>query len=259
MSDPIAVSILAKLTSWYSFEGNLNDSKGGNNLSTGAIVAGYGAGKKGQMVLKNSRAASAIAAPFQLTTDNAIFIGGWVYYDGTADARTLFGLSFDLNATNAAFGVGVNAAGAIRANGYVDGSNLYGVEVPGFTVKTYDLLFQAEDANGNFALSPQTVQIGGNPPANGFYFVLAQFRGQVIEVNLNGQFVGKSTPPMPAPVRSTPVSYFQIGQQFGGSNTNCGLDEVFFGHGQLLNTTEIAWLYNAGAGRSYAEIVGLAA
>lgn len=256
MTDARAVSILNKVSHWWSFDGNLNDQKGTCNLTIGTVVAGYGAGKKGQMLLKNSRAAGTLPEPFQLTTNNALTIGGWVYYDGTDDARNLFGLTFNFGASNSAFGAGVNAAGAIRANGFIDGSTLYGAEAPGFTVKAYPVNVRVTDSKGSSVASPQTILIGGGPATPGFYFVTARFNGTIIEIYLNGVFVAASTPPMPTPTAVT-VKNFQVGQQFGSVNTNCGLDEVFFCR-SLLTPSEIDYLYNAGVGRSYAELQALA-
>lgn len=248
----LRASIKGKVVSWYPLDGNLNDVAGGNDLSVGLSVAGYASGKQGQMLLKNSLAAVLLENPFPLTTNNAISIGGWIYYDGTADARNLFGLTFDLAALNSAFGVGVNAAGDVRVNGYPDGAALYGAQVPGFTVRQFPITVRVTDSVGNKATSDQVISVDGFTPTNGFYFVVARYVGQTIEIFTQGKFSGASTPPMPAP-RSDLIKYFQLGQQFGSTPTNCGLDEVFFCQAALTDE-EILWLYNDGDGRSYFEL-----
>lgn len=258
MSDPIAASIVAKVDHWWPLDGNLNDAAGDCDLTIGTNVAGYAAGKKGQMLLKGSRGAGSLLNPFQLTTDNAMTIGGWVYYDGTPAALNLFGLSFDFNGQNTAFSLSVTITGAVHAGCFPTGSSdQYLVEVPGFTVKSYPVTVRVVDTKGNSRSSAQTILIGGSDIESGFYFLTARFIGDVIEVYLAGTFVGATTPPMPTP-RTTPITYFQIGQQFGNTNTNCGLDELFFARA-LLTPEEIAYLYNGGVGRSYAELKALAA
>lgn len=249
----LRASIKGKVVSWYPLDGNLNDVAGGNNLNIGVSSAGYAAGKHGQMLLKNSRAAGLLASPFPLTTSNALSIGGWVYYDGTAASLNLFGLSFDFSAKNTAFNMAVTAAGAVHPGSYPNTTDdQYFVESPAFTIRRFPVTVRVTDSAGNKATSEQVIAIGGFPPTSGFYFVVARFIGQTIDVFVNGSLAAASVPPMPAP-RAGLVSYFQIGQQFGSANTNCGLDELFFCQASLTDE-EIAWLYNDGDGRSYFEL-----
>lgn len=249
----LRASIKGKVVSWYPLDGNLNDVAGGNNLNIGVSSAGYAAGKHGQMLLKNSRAAGLLANPFPLTTNNALSLGGWIYYDGTPSALNLFGLSFDFNAKNTGFSMAITTDGAVHPGSYPNTSDdQYFVEAPALTVRSYPVTVRVTDSAGNKATSEQVIRVGGFPPTSGFYFVVTRFVGQTLDVFVDGVFAGSSAPPMPTP-RGNPLSYFQIGQQFGNVNTNCGLDELFFCQAALTDE-EIAWLYNDGDGRSYFEL-----
>jgi len=251
----LRASIRGKVVSWYPLDGNLNDAAGGNDLDIGTDVAGYAAGKQGQMLLKDSRVAGLLSNPFPLTTSNALSIGGWIYYDGTAASLNLFGLSFDFDAKNTAFNMAVTSGGYVHPGSYPNtDDNQYFVETPAFTIRRFPVTVRVTDSAGNKATSDQVIAIGGFPPTTGFYFVVARFIGQTIDVFVNGVLAASSVPPMPTP-RPGLVSYFQIGQQFGSANTNCGLDELFFCQAALTEE-EILWLYNDGNGRSYFEIGG---
>ncbi|MGE7136033.1 hypothetical protein ACQKIE_00170 [Luteibacter sp. NPDC031894] len=251
----LRASIRGKVVSWYPLDGNLNDVAGGNDLDIGLGVAGFAPGKQGQMLLKNSRAAGLLTNPFPLTTSNALSIGGWVYYDGTPSALNLFGISFDFSSKNTAFAMAITTGGDVHPGSYPNSDDeQYFVEAPALTVRQCPVTVRVTDSAGNKATSEQVLRIGGYAPTNGFYFVVARFIGETIDVFVDGLLAGTSTPPMPDP-RTDLISYFQIGQQFGGVNTNCGLDELFFCQAPLTEE-EILWLYNDGNGRSYVELGG---
>lgn len=249
----LRASIRGKVVSWWPMDGNLNDVKGGNNLTIGVSVAGYAPGKQNQMLLKNSIGAALLAAPFPLTTNNSLSVGGWVYYDGTAASLNLFGLSFNFDAQNTSFSLSVTSAGAVHAGSFPNLSDgQYLVEAPAFTVKRFPITVRVTDSLGNKATSDQTISVIGYLPTPGFYFIVARFIGQTIDVFVNGTLAGTTTPPMPAP-RAGLVTYFQVGQQFGPASTNCGLDELFFCQA-ALTPEEIAYLYNDGDGRTYFDL-----
>lgn len=255
MSDPLAVSILSKLTSWYDFDGNLSDALGANNLTIGTSVAGYQPGLNGQELMANSIGAAALRTPFQLTVASTCCVGGWMDYVGAPTSTTVFSLGYDFNAHNEALYGNSDSVGNFYAGTWANPSENDQVSFQGRSFKKYPITVQVADQAPSSASSNQVISINTGSIQNGRYFVVAQWVQGQIRLYFDGVLRGTVQAAIP---RTANVSYFQVGNQFNGSHTPCGLEAVFFCQFNALTDQEVDWLYNADLGRSYAQIVALA-
>lgn len=255
MSDPIAASILSKLTTWYSFDGNLLDAKGSNNLTIGTNVSGYAPGIKGQEIMAGSRGAAALSHPFVLSMTGSLCIGGWLDYNGSPTETSVFSVGYNFAATNEALYINSDTMGNFSAGTWTASPTSYAVSAPGRTFKKYPFTVNVHDQQGSLATSNQVISINTGTIENGRYFVVATWVNGLISLYIDGTLSGTVQASGP---RGTNVAYIQIGNQFGSSNTPCGLDECFLCDSNALTAQEIDWLYNSDLGRSYAEIVALA-
>lgn len=256
MSDPIAVSILAKLTSWYRFDGDITDAQGTNNITVGTSVAGYAAGIKGQEIMAGSRGAAALAHPFVLSMTGSLCIGGWLDYNGSPTATSVFSVGYDFGATNEALYINSDTAGNFSAGSWSASPTQYAVSAQGRHAKKYPFTVNVRDQDGNIAISNQVISINTGSMQNGRYFIVAMWVNGLISLYIDGTLAGTVQAASP---RGANVAYLQIGNQFSSSNTPCGLDECFFCDSAALTQAEINWLYNSDLGRSYGELLAAAA
>lgn len=259
MSDPLAVSILAKVTSWYSFEGNLNDSAGPNTITSGIVNPGYQSGIQGGLELKDgARGAQTLATPFMTNNSTHCCIGGWLDYKLLNNATSIISLGYSATgARNEALCVNADAMGNFYAGSYADNSgNVTLASYPGRTGKKSTFQVSAKDANGVIASSNQTVTIQTGTPQTGLFFCIAQLNAGSLQIWGDGILRASAT--FPGGMNNVRATVVQLGNQFGSSNTPCGLDEVFFCQTANLTADEVAWLYNTGLGRTYAQVLALA-
>lgn len=261
MSDPIAVSILAKLTSWFPFDGNLFDAHGGNDLNIGTSVSGYSAGKVGSMLDENSRAATQLLTPIPISVSSArLTIGGWLYYNGSIPSRADFGFSAHFDQHNEVFTL-ESTLQTIKVTGFrtnTDG-DAWKVGGLGGTPLSYPVRFAVDDSIGQTATSDQIITVidAANPLQEGWYFVVATWDEGDVAIYVDTVLTESAWPP--ASIAWSEIDYFQVGNQYLGANSVAGLDEIFFCDGACLTQDEIDWLYNVGSGRSYAAVVAAAA
>jgi hypothetical protein len=259
MSDPIAVSILAKLTSWYPFDGDLTDAHGANDL-TGAVVAGYAAGKVGDYLLAGSRALDVLASPIAITaTTGNLTVGGWFKYTSAVPLVAPFGLTFDpgvVGGSNEMFYIYSQLSdGGFGAFGWLSGGgDIYGVADDDPRAQSYPITVRVTDSDAQTASSNQIIHIansGGLTP--GWYFVVATWNAGNMTLYVDSTARDTSTPP--ASVNGSSVTHIQVANAHGATVSDAGLDECFFCDGAAMTQQEVTWLYNFGAGRSYADVV----
>lgn len=255
MSDPIATSILSKLTSWYPLDADLNDAHGSNHLATGVTNAGFSAGKLGNKLDAGSKAGVTIASPIAVTpTSGSFTVGGWLYYQGSVPLHADFGLSRDYGAVNEVFTV-YSVTGAISAFGWLSGGDsAYSVGGLSPTGLSYPITVQAQDSIGQTATSDQIITIvdPATPLATGWYFAVMTWENGNRVAYVDSKVT--DTQPPPASLNATSITRFQIGNQYNDHLSVAGLDSIFFCDGDALTHAEVTWLYNLGAGRSYADI-----
>lgn len=259
MSDPIAVSILAKLTSWYPLDSDLNDAHGTNHLATGVTNAGFEIGKLGNMLSPASKAGCTLAAAIPITnTTGALTIGGWMHYTGSVPAHADFGLSRDFAATNEVFSMD-SETGAIGAFGWNSGgATTYSVWSATGTGLAYPVTVRVLDSDGQHATSDQTISIydPATPLATGWYFAVSTWDNGNMVAYVDGKQTATAAPP--ATINAASITRFQIGNQFNGNLSVAGLDSIFYCGNAAMTQDEVTWLYNGGSGRSYAAIVAAA-
>lgn len=258
MSDPIAVSILGKVTSWYSFEGNLNDSAGPNNITAGTVVvSGYEPGIRGTQLKLGSRGAALLANPFSLTRTMSCCIGGWIDYNFMGTVASLVSIGYDFLGRNEALTLNPDNAGDLLFESWANNSSETIISYPALTRIKYPVTVAADDSNGVTATSEQVINVNTTSPQAGRFFMVGNLINGVMTMYVDGVLRG-SAPLAAGTLRSDPVKYFQVGNQFANSNTPSGLDEMFFCQSAALTSDEIAWLYNNDVGRSYTDVVNAA-
>lgn len=262
MSNPTAVSILAKLTSWYTCNGNLNDSHGSNHLVLG-VSASYEAGGKvsGQRLAAGSRAKCTLADSLPISaTEGIFFIGGWVYYPGASvPDKGEFGLSRDVANNNESLVID-SSGGTFAVFGWGASPPAgYNATDPNTAGVAYDFTARVLDSNGRAATSAQQIVIRdpSDDYPEGWYFVVGQYDEGVPMLWVHGVLVDTGTPA--ADVNGSPITQFQVGNPNVPEVTQGALSELFFGSGELLTQTEIDYLYNDGNARTRAAIVSDAA
>lgn len=252
MSDPIATSILSKLTSWYDFDGNLNDAHGTNNLTTGVSVAGYEPGLWGQQLKAGSRAAGTLANQIPLTMSGSMCVGGWMSYTGSPTATSVFSSSYNVNPQNEALYANSDVSGNFYAGSWAASPTQYQVSTLGRNKLKYPLTIKANDSSGLSASSNQVISILTGGVVSGRFFVVSQWVNGVIQIWVDGIAYGTVNATGP---RLSNITLFQVGNQFASSNTPCGLESVFFCDSHSLTADEVNWLYNDELGRNYAGVV----
>jgi len=258
MSDPIAVSILAKLTTWYPFDGDLTDAHGANDL-TGAVVAGYAAGKVDDYLLAGSRAMVELATAIAVTpTTASLTVGGWFNYTAAVPLVAPFGFTFDpvMGGGNEMYYIYSQLSdGGFGAFGWLSGgSDIYGVADPSPRAQAYPITVRVTDSDAQTASSNQIIHIadsGGITP--GWYFVVATWDEGDMTLYVDSTVRDTAAPP--ASLNGSSVTHVQIANDFGATVSDAGLDECFFCDGAAMTQEEVTWLYNFGAGRSYADVV----
>lgn len=260
MSDATAVSILSKLTSYWSCDGDLTDAHGTNDIGSGLSVLAYEAGQSGQRLAANARGYCTLAAPITVDGSTALTIGGRFTFGGSSSVSGCIALSDDFGTTNEVLAVNVNAAlSQWGVSSWANEGSNYAATTGSVAVE-YVLTVQVQDADGTLATSEQTILIDtpGGITTGLSYDVYAVWEGEYLRIYVNGLLRASSTPPRPAPTK-TQALYFQIGNQFGTVDNPCASEELLLCEAAALTADEIAWLYNTGAGRTYAGIVAAAA
>lgn len=260
MTDPIAVSILAKLTSWYDFNGDFTDAHGPNNL-TAAVNPGFETGIVGQALKKGARAAATLGAPVNITpTSGRLTIGGWLKFSAAVPNVASFGLTFTPSspANEVFYLFNQTPDGNFGAFGFPDtGPGTYNVVDPSRPSFAYPITVRVTDTEGSHLESDQVIRIqteSGLVP--GFYFVTATYNNGLMSLYVNGEARASASPPSSVHPQ---VKAIQIANQYGSTVSDAGLDACFFCTNAVLTLEEHQWLYNAGAGRTHADIVALAA
>ncbi len=197
MSDPIAVSILSKLTSWYDFEGNLNDSHGPYPL-TGSVVSGYEAGKVGQSLKRLSRAFAVLPSTPITSTSGKFSIGAWMNFTTTVNDVHSFGLTTNPGVPqNEAIFIDNNGPGSnFYAFGFTQGSVFWGAADPSTPAIRYPFMVQATDAHGLSSVLDTHIDVSGAgsiPP--GWYFVVATFEDGFMRLYVNASLKASASPP----------------------------------------------------------------
>lgn len=258
MSDPIAVSILSKLTSYWSCNGDLVDAHGGNDIGSGLSGVSYEAGQSGQRLVAEARGYCTLAAPIAVGAD--LTVGGRFTFGGASSVSGCICLSDGFVSHNEVISINVNAANSQwGASSWANTSSNYSALSDAVSVD-YPVTIRVTDAASQTAESVQTIRIDtpGGITAGLTYDVYGVWEGEYLHVYVNGVLAGSSTPPRPAP-NKTQSLYFQIGNQYLSANNPCASEELLLCSTSALTAGEVAWLYNAGAGRTYAGIVAATA
>lgn len=261
MSDPIAVSILAKLTGWYPFDGNLNDAHGSNSI-TESTHATYTTGLKGQQVASGSYGVHTLAPAIPITpTTGALTMGGWFdYTGGGVDGTVAFGFDYGPHAGAEAFKITVNpVSGYLYLFTQGAGGMNYSVTDPMSGAISYPVTVRVEDSIGQHATSDQRIRIShGGTLVPGRYFVVGTWLNGVRTLYIDGHPV--RTVGAPASLNRSSIEWITLGRVYSSTaGTNVGCDECFFSRDAAMTAAEVAWLYNGGAGRSHADVVAAAA
>lgn len=261
MSDPLAVSFLSKINSYYQLNGDLLDSHGSNPLVAGVSVSGYEAGRFGQRMKSNSRASCVLSQPITYNS-GAMTIGSLMTFTApinitemslsTTDAQRFQLLGLDAAFDNWRAGSYLfNAATADDANR---------VEDPRALALAYPITVQVQDSHGTIAQSEQTIRISDALGAllPGDYFIAATWLNGIVSLYVDGHLAAQSDAPQ-ASIRGNTILRYMIGNTIDGVGCGGAHEGAFMSYTAALSAAEILWLYNAGAYRSYAQIVALAA
>jgi hypothetical protein len=262
MSDANAVAVLASLVSWYPLTSDMADAHGSNDLGTG-VTASYEAGGKvgGNRLAAGSKGACTLAASIAHTASTGQFyVGGWIYYAGASvPAQAEFGLSTDYLQHNESLTIdgssgtfsGFGWAGVPPATNVATDPNVAGL--------AYNFTISVDDSVPVTADSAQQIIIrdSGDPYAEGWYFVVAVWDLGIIRLYVNNNLVATSA--QATTIHASPIANFQIGNQYLGALTQGALSQIFFGNGAVLTAAQIAYLYNSGTGKSYANVTADAA
>ena len=257
MSDPLATSILSKLTNWYKFDSNLNDAHGSDHLTLGLSGVTYGAGINGNQVASGSRAYATLAAPVPFAVTGAMTIGGWFQYTSGAEARPEFGYSYGgVSSGDEAFKIVVNPAGFFYVITWHDaGISNTAVVDPLQSARNYPITVSAKDSAGQTATSPQIIRIassGGLVP--GRYFVVATRSANGTMRLYIDSVLAASGGPCSA-VKLTPLPRIEIGRNYSAATSVTAMDDCFACSGAELTAAEVGYIYNGGASRTYSAIV----
>lgn len=258
MSDALAASILAKLTSWYDFEGDLTDAHGPYDL-TADVLSGFEAGKVGQSLKRRARANAALTPTAIASGAGRFSVGGWFLFTQATPSVASFGLTTNTSVPqNEALFLGNNPDnGNFTVFGFSQNADVWRVSDPTSATIRYPITVHAVDADGRIAESMQHIDVS-NPGglAQGWYFVVTTFDNGTVKLYLNTELkaIGNAGSNL-----KTPITLVQIANHYNSTLADAGLDSCFFSLGSVLTVDEITWLYNTGAGRNYADVVAASA
>lgn len=261
MSNPLAVSILAKLTNWYSFDGDTTDAHGSDDLITGAAVSGYEAGVLGaDRVQAGSRHSAALASPIAFANNSgSMTIGGLFDYTAGTPNTPEFGYSYGgISSGDEAFKICTHPDGYFYAITWESTSVGTRVSDPLEGAVNWPVTVEVTDAAAATATSDQLIRIahpGVLQP--GLYFVVANWESGVRTLFMDAVEVASEPPP--AAVKAATIPRIEIGRGYSPANTVTALQNCFACAGAALTQTEIAYIFNGGTFRSYADIVADAA
>lgn len=214
----VAESILAKAQLWWTFDGSLVDSVASSTLTPFASTTAYTPGKKGNAVQTlRASTAEAVVSGFEAS---GFTLCGWLRLTDT-NSRVLFALA--VSGPGGEVVAFDNVSGGIGAN-YRNGA--------GFAT-----INRIPAANGQWCFFDLS-WIPGSGSTGQVVFSLNRANTQAATKNKGSEVSGP---------------YFQLGSIYSSTFSGCDLDEVLFSQGPLT-PDELDWLYNAGAGRSYAEV-----
>lgn len=231
--DPTAAAILAKLTSWWEMSetsGVRNDSKGANHLAVNGTGVGAATGVRGSgdvaasFVPNNTLVVSSNASLLVPTGGGDHCMFGWVYLNGNTGVQCFYGKTG-------------GSADRLEYAGSMQGGVYYG-------------------QNGGSAY----YNASQSAPAAGVWHFFIQWRdatdGMVRMQIDNGPVNVSSSASNPSPGSNDLVF---------GANGNSGvgylsgrLQRWGWIRGAILATDERTWLFNSGAGRTYAEMMAAA-
>lgn len=260
MSDPIAVAILAKLTSFYEFNGDLTDAHGSNDIDSGLSIAGYETGLSGQRLMAGSRGYATLADPVTLGPSSAFTLGGTFTYGGVDSSTSLLSIGDNFLGQNEVISIEADVSASTFANiSWAGSPTIYFIE-SGPVGSQYPVTISVQDSAGLVATSDQIIEIVGDAglETGVTYDIYATWDGDLLMIYVNGVLRGTSTPPRPA-LTKTQALYLQVGNQYSSSNTALAAEGVLFCDAAALSASEVAWLWNGGARRTYAQIVAAAA
>lgn len=246
--------IYAGLTSFWPFDGDMLDAHGTNDIAANLTVSGYEAGKTGQQLSKDSRGSVALASSIAITTSaGKISMGAWLSYDGVATGPYIGGLARHLAATTQEVLTLLNATGKFMVFGWKDaGFTTYEIIQPTVRTTPYPITVRVTDSVGSTASSNQIIRITetGTSPA-GTYFVVVTYDDGVLKLYVDALLVGTLTV---TAIYTSPIAYFQVGS-VGYGLSACGWEDAMLASAMVWSQTHIDWLYNLGAGRTYADLV----
>jgi hypothetical protein len=256
VSDPIAVSILSKLTSWYTFDSTLEDAHGTNDLIAFSGVS-YSAGLKSDQ-LDSASSADCDLSPAVAALPNAgqYTVGGWFnFVAGVAD-RPEFGLAYDSAEGEEAFTIVVSTDGGFYLQTFIAPLTDDPVVDPLAGAINYPVRVSVDDSLGQTAYSDQVIRVAtGGTLVPGRYFVVGTWNLGARTLYVDSLAV--ATAAAPATLKDTQFRKIRVGRDASLSVTD--MDECFVCLSSYLTAAEVAWLYNSGSGRSYAEVVAAAA
>lgn len=261
MSNATAVSILAKLSGWYPFDGDLTDVHGSNTLSESVSAAGYNAGIKGQQVQSGSYAVHTLASPVAITpTTGSLTIGGWFNVGAIATTQPLFGFDFGPYTGTEAFKIVADQpSGQMYLHTWMSSVVASSVIDPLVGATSHPLTVRVLDSDGQAATSAQVIRIAtGGVIAPGRYFVVGTWINGFRTLYIDGRAVQTAT--APATLNKSSIQWITLGRVYStpaGTNADC--DECFFSVNAALTADEVAYLYNQGAAMSHADVVAAAA
>ncbi len=258
MSNPHAVAILANLTSWWPFDGSMSDVHGPNTFTTDLTNIAYSAGLSGQQLSPNARGYATLAAPVPIGTGSgAITIGAWYDYPVTPAAVATIGLHNGLGSSSEVFATGVDPSGRIGVTGYATDSTTYGVLDSGPPRIPYPITVQAQDSLGQIATSDQVIYVDVPSGLSGRFFMVSTYDAGVSKLYLSSELRGSDVPP--AAVYHATADLMMIGRSGSPTNSSLGLEDAFLLAGYAMSQAEIAYLWDLGAGKTYAQLTADAA
>jgi len=254
-TDPVGNAIWAIIDEWFDFDGNLTGAKAASALgTTGTVSVSYETGLFGQELAPNSIATQALVnGNFQPSLTSHMCIGGWLDFIGSSTKTTTTSIAYDTNSQNEALSINCLPTGVFTCGMFGAGGSEGLAQFPGRTIKNYPITVLVTDSSPakQSASSPQVIQISGNVPQLGRYFIVGQWNASTLELWMNGVLVATAAVQTP---RNDVVRLFQAGNQFTASTTPCGLESLFYSTTHVLTSAQIIWLYNNGAGRQSSDL-----
>lgn len=260
MTDPVAASIYAKLTGYYPFAGTLADVHGDNTM-TEEVSATYETGPHGQRVATGSHAVHTLGTAVPVTPTTGRFtIGGWFDYVVVPGAtKPAFGFDFGAFAGTEAFKILIDPADGIILGTWGTGGVGYNVVDPSPASTYHPITARITDSIGQHATNDQVIRIKRPGDfAEGYYFIVGTWDEGDRTLYVNA--VSVKTEPPPGSVNQPTMPWITLGRVYNTlEGTNVGCDNCFFCVDGVLTQDEVSWLYNGGAGRTYAELQAAAA